>query len=89
MPSETALVRFVDGAENVYLSLTVNSTARTGALMFPVPDNTARQPSDGSDQAGGSDNGSNAGLITGLVIAVVLVGLIAGFALHRRRSFRA
>ncbi len=41
VPTETALVRFGGGAEDVYLSLTVHSTATTGALMFPVPDKHA------------------------------------------------
>jgi len=33
--------RFADGGEDVYLSLTVNSTSKTGALLFPVPDKKA------------------------------------------------
>ncbi|HZE50234.1 MAG TPA: DUF2330 domain-containing protein [Jatrophihabitantaceae bacterium] len=41
VPTETALVRFADGGEDVYLSLTVNSTSKTGALLFPVPDKKA------------------------------------------------
>jgi len=41
VPTETALVRFGDGVEDVYLSLTVNSTSKTGALLFPVPDKKA------------------------------------------------
>jgi hypothetical protein len=41
VPTETALVRYTDGAEDVYLSLTVDSTTRTGALLFPVPDKRA------------------------------------------------
>ena len=41
VPTETALVRYGGGAEDVYLSLTVHSTATTGALMFPVPDKHA------------------------------------------------
>lgn len=41
VPTETALVRYAGGAEDVYLSLTVDSTTRTGALLFPVPDKKA------------------------------------------------
>lgn len=41
VPVETALVRDEAGAEDVYLSLTVDSTARAGALLFPVPDRHA------------------------------------------------
>lgn len=41
VPTETALVRYSGGAEDVYLSLTVDSTTRTGALLFPVPDKKA------------------------------------------------
>ena len=41
VPTETALVRYGGGAEDMYLSLTVHSTATTGALMFPVPDKHA------------------------------------------------
>lgn len=39
---ETALVRLPgDGTEDVYLSLTLDSDVRTGALLFPVPDRHA------------------------------------------------
>jgi hypothetical protein len=39
---ETALVRVnADGTEAIYLSLSVTSTMRTGALLFPVPDKGA------------------------------------------------
>src|SRR2546423_6859950 len=41
VPTETALVRYTSGAEDVYLSLTVDSTTKTGALLFPVPDKKA------------------------------------------------
>jgi hypothetical protein len=41
VPVETALVRDDPGAEDVYLSLTVDSTSRAGALLFPVPDRHA------------------------------------------------
>ncbi|PZS16767.1 MAG: DUF2330 domain-containing protein [Pseudonocardiales bacterium] len=42
VPMETALVRVnADGTEDVYLSLSVDSTVRTGALLFPVPDKAA------------------------------------------------
>lgn len=42
VPMETALVRVnPDGTEDIYLSLSVNSTVRTGALLFPVPDKAA------------------------------------------------
>lgn len=42
VPMETALVRVnPDGTEDVYLSLSVSSTVRTGALLFPVPDRKA------------------------------------------------
>ena len=42
VPMETALVRVnAEATEDIYLSLSVNSTVRTGALLFPVPDKTA------------------------------------------------
>jgi hypothetical protein len=45
VPMETALVRVnADATEDIYLSLSVNSTVRTGALLFPVPDKTATSP---------------------------------------------
>lgn len=42
VPMETALVRVnADATEDIYLSLSVDSTVRTGALLFPVPDKAA------------------------------------------------
>jgi hypothetical protein len=42
VPMETALVRVnADATEDVYLSLSVDSTVRSGALLFPVPDKAA------------------------------------------------
>jgi hypothetical protein len=42
VPMETALVRVnADVTEDIYLSLSVDSTVRTGALLFPVPDKAA------------------------------------------------
>jgi hypothetical protein len=41
VPTETALVALGAGVEDVYLSLTVNSTTKSGALLFPVPDKKA------------------------------------------------
>lgn len=42
VPAETALVRSAGhGTEDVYLSLSVDSSVRAGALLFPVPDRHA------------------------------------------------
>lgn len=42
VPSETALVRTTgDGTEDIYVSLTLDSDVRSGALLFPVPDRHA------------------------------------------------
>lgn len=42
VPMETALVRVnADATEDIYLSLSVDSTVRSGALLFPVPDKHA------------------------------------------------
>jgi hypothetical protein len=77
VPTETALVRFADGAQDVYLSLTVNSTSKTGALLFPVPDKKATvkagpthlfndlaeltKPPPTADDAGGANGAPGAG----------------------------
>ena len=42
VPMETALIRVnADATEDIYLSLSVDSTVRTGALLFAVPDKAA------------------------------------------------
>lgn len=69
VPTETALVRYTGGAEDVYLSLTVESTTRSGALLFPVPDRkasvTAGPTSLFSDLADLTDPPAETGAIAG------------------------